>query len=342
MEALSRTGGRELRGTIAVLLAVGSIGCGGSDAPSVLTVVTPFGVGAQEAVATAFQVAHPGIDVQMVTLPDASVAEALTAGDRPGAVWWGADWRALHAAARSGALSPLPPPEDSASTAGSVGRASDGLWAAIYQSPLVLVFNTRAVTRSRAPTDWIDLGHVRWSGELVLPPVDSPAMRTLVDEGMLAELRRTGVEDAGIDWLLRLDASAQGYARDEREQARRLAAREAGLTILPAHRVSVVMGEEAWVAQRAFASSAPAERRGVAIFASDNQDAEGSAAQAFLDFLLSPEAMEIVTQHTGFEAAGLGGAWVFAPDTIAERSEAWTARWRDEVRNRGVGAPRVR
>lgn len=315
--------------------------CGGGDPPpGTVSVVTPFEGPVLEAVATAFEAAHPDLSVRIDTRPDADVLAALAAGESPAAVWWGADWHALAEAAGQGRLTPMAPPWATEVADGAFD--AEGRWVAPYRSPLLMVFDTREVSRGRAPSDWADLAHLRWADEIVLPPADSAVTRALVEGVMLEELRRSGVEDAGVDWLLRLDGAAADYVRDEREQVRRLAAGEAWITFLPAHRVDAAVADEPWAAVRAMDGGVPALRRGVAVLGGPDASVAAPVA-AFVEFLGTPEALRLVAEHTGWTSAVRGAetdpartaVWPLAPDTVVERSAAWMTRWREEVMGRG-------
>lgn len=333
---------------MAFALAALLVACAGGDgtAAGTVAVVTPFDGPVVEAVASAFEAAHPDRSVRIVTRTDADVLAALEAGEPPAAVWWGADWHALAEAAEGGALMPVSPPWWGELTDGA--RDPGGLWAAPYRSPVLMVFDTREVSRGRAPSDWADLAHLRWADEVVLPPADSAVMRALVEGAMLEELRRAGVEEAGVDWLLRLDRAAADYVRDEREQVRRLAAGEAWITFLPAHRVDAALADQPWAAVRGMGGGAPALRRGIAVLRGSSRSATSDSSvagpvAAFVEFLGSPEALRLVSEHTGWESAVRGvetdpartPVWSLAPDTVAERSAVWMARWRAEVMGRG-------
>ncbi|MEQ9399706.1 MAG: substrate-binding domain-containing protein [Longimicrobiales bacterium] len=296
-----------------------------------------------EALEATFTASHPDLDVRFEVRPDPDVLAALRAGEAAGSVWWGAEWRALATAADEGFLDPYSPPWS---------EGAEARWAPLYSAPVALVFHTGSVARTRAPRDWIDLMHPRWWDALVLPPVEAEITRAVVEQAMLEELRRTGVESAGEDWLARLDAVAAAYAPDPAEQIRRLRAGEASMTLLPAHTAQALSGQYDWLAARFMESGGPVVVRGVAILARpDGAPSAGAAARAFVDHLGQPEALRAVQQHLGwgpaFRMAGVdrdGGwpsvgsgapVWDFAPDTLAARGPGWYSHWRQDIQGRG-------
>jgi hypothetical protein len=99
---------------------------------------------------------------------------------------------------------------------------------------LVVVANLEEARLHLLPRDWQDLFHFRYAGRVVvLDPTTSPATAAFMESVLRAEARRTGVADAGFDWLRRLDRAASRYEADADDAVFRLRRGEAAFAILP-------------------------------------------------------------------------------------------------------------
>lgn len=331
------------------LTALTLAACDGPPSENAVRVVTPFDGPVLEALEAGFEAAHPDLDVRFDTRDDAAVLADLDGAGPEADVWWGADWHAMAAAAAADRLSPVHPAW--ADTTADAARDPGGRWWGVAASPVVLTFHTESVSRARAPRDWIDLFHPRWRDEVVLPAAEGPVMRALAEAAVLHELRRTGSETAGVDFLMHLDAAASGYADDEREQVRRLQAGEDFFTLLPAHRAAVLEADGSGLASRMMETGTARLLRGVAQFSDPAEPARDDRAARFVDWVGSPEALRAVVEHTGWGPAVPGAGvdpdagwptigsgfpvWTFSADTLTDRASPWYERWQREVRGRG-------
>ncbi len=115
--------------------------------------------------------------------------------------------------------------EASTSAGGERSGASDSL---------VVVANMDGARLHLLPRDWQDLFHFRYAGRiLVLDPGTSASTRAFMEAVLRAEARRTGVADAGFDWLRRLDRATLRYEADADDAAFRLGRGEADFALLP-------------------------------------------------------------------------------------------------------------
>lgn len=107
---------------------------------------------------------------------------------------------------------------------------------------LVVVVNVEEARLHLLPRDWQDLFHFRYAGRVVLlDPTTSPATAAFMESVLRTEARRTGVADAGFDWLRRLDRAASRYAADADDAAYRLRSGDAAFAILPASTVAPLL-----------------------------------------------------------------------------------------------------
>jgi hypothetical protein len=110
---------------------------------------------------------------------------------------------------------------------------------------LVLVMNSNEAPLHFTPTDWVDLFHFRFAEEVLMPsPESSPLVMDFMEGVIVAETRRTGVVDAGFDWLRRLDTTVLTY-EDEADDIRwRLRQGHAWFAVLPASEVGPLLDRQ--------------------------------------------------------------------------------------------------
>ncbi|MFQ5538417.1 MAG: ABC transporter substrate-binding protein [Gemmatimonadota bacterium] len=257
--------------------------------------------------------------------------------------WWGGNPSLAWHWAVDGKLDSLTTFPTAGWPAGLADR--DGRWIVPLVSPLVLAFNHEAVSRARAPRDWIDLLHPRWRDRLIIPDPKSSSGRAWVLGAMLHELRRTGVEDAGVDWLLRFDAQTSRYATGDAEILRALRSGQADFAILPLYEVVAAAQDGSWLAWRVMESGGPlmappmgclrgctgGEAAALSLLLT-RPVADAAASQGWVaptEERALPQSLKVGTSFRDL------GAWLPAPDTVAERGDAWLDRWEREVRGRG-------
>lgn len=139
---------------------------------------------------------------------------------------------------------------------------------------LVVVANLAEARLHLMPRDWADLFHFRFSGRvLVLDPATSPPTAAFMEGVLRSEARRTGVPDAGFDWLRRLDRAVASYEDDSDEAAFRLRRGEAAFAILPASEVGSLLDREGFAVVGMSSGAVPEEwGRGLGPAGSDGAD----------------------------------------------------------------------
>lgn len=299
-----------------VLLAGGA--CSDPEATAVVYASPALSAETLSWVEDAFHQTHPETWVRFETLPDDEVLTRLRDAPLDADVWLGApSWR-LAGAAREGLV------------AG---------WSEVLADPVVLAFNTDSISRSRAPRDWIDLLHPRWSGELIIPePGLVDGLTAVLLQHMWEAHARYGDADEGLDWFVRMDAWRASYPGDVGEAVRSLRLGHGTLALLPLSAAETCAAEGS-CAFRVPETATPVLIRGVGRVASSPHD---GAARAFLDWLGTEEAIEGLVRLTGALPAGdlkrLDGLVLdsIPADSVAPVADEWVERWRDNVRGRAT------
>ena len=194
------------------LLAVGLLGACSGDGRTVLTVYSPHGKDLLGYLETEFENANPSIDVQWVDMGSQEVLDRVRAeAANPQAdVWFGAPAEAFDRAAKENLLEAYAP--SWAAFVNVEARHSGHLWYGTYLTPEVIGYNTDALTAAEAPQDWDDVLDPKWKGKvLIRDPVASGTMRAIFGAIMLRSIAQTGSEEAGYDWLRRLDENTREY-----------------------------------------------------------------------------------------------------------------------------------
>jgi iron(III) transport system substrate-binding protein len=125
-------------------------------------------------------------------------------------VWWGGPAPLFEMAASEGLLEAYRPRWSNALDANA--RDDQGMWHGTYMTPMVIAYNTQAVSASEAPRDWNDVLDAKWTGRvLIRDPLESGTMRTIFGMIVARSVRETGDTAAGFQWLRRLDAQTKEY-----------------------------------------------------------------------------------------------------------------------------------
>jgi iron(III) transport system substrate-binding protein len=82
----------------------------------------------------------------------------------------------------------------------------------VYRTPAVIVFNSRAVPRDKAPQDWDEVLAPRWKDQVIIrDPMASGTMRAIWGLILVRSIRETGDTAQGMAWLRRLDGQTRTY-----------------------------------------------------------------------------------------------------------------------------------
>lgn len=345
-----RRAGGPIPGLLFGLLLAASA-CGGDAPARTLVVHAPLPDALLYEAERAFEAVNPTVDVRVVAATAGETLAALREAGGSVDVWWGAEGTALATAAAADLLQPYRPAWAQFGGAGA-GDAQDR-WQAWLVSPFVIAFNREEVTLTRAPSDWVDLFHFRWAGDVaVVDPARDPDAAYFVAAMLVESLRREEGLVAGFDWLRRLDAAVEAYAVDPAEVVRRLGRGRDLVAILPRHVAEQARHDGApWMHYRIPESGTPLLVRGIAIAA---DAAERDLARRFVDLAGAADlvtAARLQTRWTavpgaevdasrlppGFELEMPWTPHLPAADTIAAEGAGWIERWSREVRGLGNG-----
>jgi len=319
----------------------------------------------RDEVEATFEGAHPSLDVRFSEAAPDETLQALSSGEADFDVWWGAPALALESAARGGRLEAYDPAWHRADlhrwreTDETPAREGDeppsrpgeaaAPWHPVLSSPLVIAFNRTIVPISEAPTDWIDVFHHGWFGEVrLLDPGRTDAGAWLVGAMIVEALRDDDDLNRGFDWLSRLHDQVDVYAVEPGTLVRALDREQALLVVMPrADAERARTGEDGWLHYRIPASGTPLLLLAVAI--RDGTEVP-EAARDFVEHLGTDGVATASKLHThwtptvgfvddsalppDFELEQTLRGYVPAVDTLAVELTGWLERWEREIRIR--------
>lgn len=330
------------------LCALAVLSCGPSSRDTVLLVRTTLPQALADYVEESFEAEHRDVNIRFTGGEDEeSLAEALSPGGARFDVWWGAPALSLAEAAEADLLEPHRPPWVQQPGVGEPD--AQARWQVSLVSPFVIAFNREKVPLNRAPTDWIDLFHFRWSGDVqVLDPVRTDDGAWMAGAMIVEALREDDDLLAGFDWLERLDEQVVQYVGAPEEALRALESGEVSLAILPRFAVEEARGRDMpTLHYRLPESGTPMLALGVAIMKGSEVT---DAARRFVGHLGRPDVATEAKLHTRWQPAHgdvnmsrfpphfeLDQRWTpyaLAVDTLRAELDGWIDRWDLEIRGR--------
>lgn len=322
--------------------------CGRATSPANrLLIYTPHGQAQLNDFIARYQQQHPEANVQFLDMGSQEILGRVHAErHRPQAdLWWGAAHTTFQAAAEMDLLAPYRPtwaehiPADS--------RDAQDRWYGIYETPEVIVYNSKVVQAEEAPRDWDDVLDPKWRDKvLIRNPNPSDSMRAIFGAMIWRFYKDTGSPEKGYEWLRGLDRNVHEYTADGTLLMQKLA-RQEGL-------VSLWNLPDVWIykEQRGLplgyvlpASGTPVVTDAIAIVKGSPNEAE---ARRFYEFVTTPESFVHAAKvyyripvRTDIDRTQLP-AWMNEPFTrmpvdwelLRKEGNDWLRYWDTEIRGR--------
>ncbi len=340
---------RRIASTLCILSALTLAACGGGDGREVLIVYSPHGPGLLTKFENRFEAANPHIDVQWLDMGSQEVLDRIRSerANPQADVWFGGPSSIFLAAAADGLLAPFEP-----SWAPAVADYADpeGRYQAVYLTPLIIAYNSEAVDSASAPQDWEDLLDPKWADQvLIRDPVASGTMRTVFGMVMQRGMRQGRSEQAGFDWLARLDAQTREYVLNPTLLYQKLARREGLVTIWDMPDIEEVRASSGYPLAYLFASSGtPMVEDAIAIVQGTRNE---ELARQFVEFIGSEEEVLVAAREhfrlparSDLDAEELPPSLRHAREVIRpepmdwldlhERGAEWMRYWDENIRGR--------
>jgi len=213
MKNLTRRNALKLAGLGSAALALH--GCGSGNTAKSVKVYSPHGKHLEGDVKKRFEAANPGWSVDFQDMGGATIlAKIVAEKSLPRAdVWWGGAPSDFSQAETQGLLEPYAP--DWVKALPAEAKSVTGAWAATFRSPLLILYNSKKITKEEAPKDWDELLNAKWQGRIAIRDVKpSTTMKTAWGALILRANAREKTDDAGFSFLKKLDSNTGAYAAD--------------------------------------------------------------------------------------------------------------------------------
>ncbi len=193
-----------------VLVSVTAVSCGDGRTP--LVIYSPHGRDLLQRAEEIFEAQNPSVDVRWLDMGSQDVFDRVRSERvNPQAdVWYGGPSNLFARAAAESLLHAYRPVW--ADAVPERARGAGDFYFAVFETPLVIAFNSVALTRAEAPQDWDDVLRPEWNDKVVIrDPIASGTMRSIFGMIMQRSLRESGNTESGIAWLRRLDGQTREY-----------------------------------------------------------------------------------------------------------------------------------
>ncbi len=195
---------------VVLLASVSFTACGDGRTP--LLIYSPHGRDLLQRAEDIFEAANPNVDVRWLDMGSQDVLDRIRSerANPQADVWFGGPSILFAQAASESLLAAYRP--GWANSIHQRGRGAGDFYFAAYETPAVIAFNSSAITREAAPTDWDEVLDARWRDKVVIrDPLASGTMRAIFGMVMQRGLREGGDTTLGVRWLRRLDGQTREY-----------------------------------------------------------------------------------------------------------------------------------
>jgi iron(III) transport system substrate-binding protein len=340
---------RKLFALLIISLLVLAVACGskGTSARKSLLIYTPHGQDLLKDFVARYKQSYPDVDVQFLDMGSRDVLERLRAErNRPQAdLWWGAAHTTFQTAADENLLAAYRPTW--ADKVPADEHDPQDRWYGTYETPEVIVYNSKLVKAEDAPKDWDDVLDEKWRDKvLIRNPNPSDSMRAIFGAMIWRFYKETNSPAGGYDWLRKLDANVHEYTADGTLLMQKLARGE-GLISLWNMPDAVIFREKKnlSIGYLIPKSGTPVITDGIAVVRGAPHEEE---ARRFYEFVNTPESLIYAAKtyyriptRTDLDRSQLPD-WMNTPFTrmqldwelLRKEGSEWSRYWDTEIRGR--------
>jgi iron(III) transport system substrate-binding protein len=258
-------------------------------------------------------------------------------------VWWGAPSVNFDQAKDEGLLKSYEP-----SYSGSLAEGfhdPDWNWSGTSQTPEVIMYNSKELSKEEAPKDWDELLDPKWKDEIIIRyPLASGTMRTIFSAMIYRDFKDSNDTAAGYEWLEKLDANTKEYAANPEMMYNKVAKGEGKLSVWAMPDVVMLKENKNYPFEFIIPESGtPVLTEGIAIV---NEAPHPKAAEAFYEFVNTPEAAKILAEEfyripTRDDIEGLP-EWITNTEiksmdidwkVFQEHSDSWMKHWDENIKS---------
>jgi iron(III) transport system substrate-binding protein len=197
-----------------------------------VVIYSPHGKEMLTAFEKQYEAKYPDVDVVWLDMGSQDAYDRIRTerSNSQADLWWGAPMTTFAKAESESLLSAYAPSWRAAIPPEM--RSANDFWYGNFLTPEVIMYNNRLLSEADAPKDWDDLLDAKWKDKIIIRyPLASGTMRIIFSSIIEREKLREGNEEAGFQWLLKLDRNTKSYASDPTQLYLKIAREEGVVTL---------------------------------------------------------------------------------------------------------------
>ncbi|RSD27032.1 extracellular solute-binding protein [Mesobacillus subterraneus] len=258
-------------------------------------------------------------------------------------VWWGAPSVMFDQAKDEGLLQPYEPSYSGALADGF--HEAEWHWSGTSQTPEVIMYNSKELTKEEAPKDWDELLDPKWKDEIIIRyPLASGTMRTIFSAMIYRDFKDSNDPAKGYEWLEKLDANTKEYSANPEMMYNKVAKGEGSVSVWAMPDVVMLKENKNYPFEFIVPESGtPVLTEGIAIVKNGPNQ---KAAEAFYEFVNTPEAAKLLAEKyyriptrddvtdlpkwiTDTEIKAMDIDW----KVFQDNSDAWMKYWDENIKS---------
>lgn len=286
-----------------------------------------------------------GIDVEWLDMGSQEILDRVRSEkSNPQAdVWWGAPSTNFNQAKDDGLLAAYKPSYSDSLDEGF--RDPEWYWTGTSQTPEVIMYNSKELSKDEVPKDWDELLDPKWKDEIIIRyPLASGTMRTIFSAMIYRTYKDTNDPKEGYDWLKKLDQNTKEYSANPEMMYNKVAKGEGSLSVWAMPDVVMLKENKNYPFEFVIPESGtPVLTEGIAIVEGAKHP---KAAEAFYEFVNSPEAAKTLAEEfyripTRSDVKGLP-EWITETEIKAmeidwnafqEKGDEWMKYWDENIKS---------
>ncbi|MDM5340709.1 extracellular solute-binding protein [Fictibacillus enclensis] len=242
-----------------------------------------------------FEAKNPNVDVEWLDIGSQEVLDRVRSEKKnPQAdVWWGAPSVMFNQAKGEGLLEPYKPTY--AKALEDEFHDKDWAWSGTSQTPEVIMYNSKKMSKGEAPKDWDDLLDPKWKDKIIIRyPLASGTMNTIFSAMIYRDYKDSKDPKKGYEWLQKLDANTKEYSANPEIMYSKVAKGEGTVSVWDMPDVVMLKKEKNYPFDFVIPESGtPVLTEGIALVKNAKHP---KAAKAFYEFVNSKEANKILAE----------------------------------------------
>ncbi|MFJ7754369.1 extracellular solute-binding protein [Peribacillus muralis] len=286
-----------------------------------------------------------GVDVEWLDMGSQEILDRVRSEkNNPQAdVWWGAPSTNFNQAKAEGLLAAYKPTYSDNLDEGF--RDPEWYWTGTSQTPEVIMYNSKELSKEEVPQDWNELLDPKWKDEIIIRyPLASGTMRTIFSAMIYRTYKETKDPKEGYDWLKKLDQNTKEYSANPELMYNKIAKGEGSLSVWAMPDVVMLKENKKYPFEFVIPESGtPVLTEGIAIVEGAKHP---KAAEAFYEFVNTKEAAKNLAEEfyriptrsdvpdlpewiTSTEIKAMDIDW----NVFQEKGDEWMKHWDENIKS---------